>query len=372
MNILIYGRFSNHHFAIRNVILSICEGLNNKNDFKKHKITVLTNVEHKDCFVDFKNITIDVLNIPADSAVKNHIYTLFKLPRYIRQHCFDLVVFPQITFYFFKTCKIVFYLHDLIEYSVKNAKSLSLILRKFFYKHIAKISDMIVTVSENSKKDIINILHYPSNKIIVLYDGRDESLTPLNKENAFNAIRRNFPKIKQHYLLYVGYLAHPQKNLLFVLENISEILLKYNLQFVLIGPDGKDAELIHSKITEVNRIAGRQLVIAMGVVEKKDLPYFYSGAEALVFVSKYEGFGMPVLEAMACGCPVITSNTSSLKEIASGFAELIYPDDSVAFRAKLTAILENERKPICFYQKVLDKFTWDNHVDGLIRLIDTL
>ena len=62
MNILIYGRFSNHHFAIRNVILSICEGLNNKNDFKKHKITVLTNVEHKDCFVDFKNITIDVLN----------------------------------------------------------------------------------------------------------------------------------------------------------------------------------------------------------------------------------------------------------------------------------------------------------------------
>ena len=372
MNILIYGRFSNQHCAIRNVILSICKGLNEKYDFTNNKITVLTNREHADSFSEFVNFSIDLLDIPADSASKNQFYTLFKLPSYIKKHKIDLVIFPQITFYYFKKCKTVFYLHDLIEYSVKNAKSLSLRLRKFFYRRAAKISDAIITVSENSKKDIVNILHYPEEKISVLYDGRDESLVPIDKEKAFDKIKEDFSNIKQHYLLYVGYLAHPQKNLLFVLDNISEILLKNNLQFILVGPDGKDAELIHQKIADVNNKVGKQIVLTTGPVKKEQLPYFYSGAEAFIFVSQYEGFGMPVLEAMACGCPFITSNGSSLKEIANGYGELISPDDSEGLKTKLSKILEEGRKLPDFYKPVLAKFTWENHVDGLITVLNAI
>lgn len=140
----------------------------------------------------------------------------------------------------------------------------------------------------------------------------------------------------------------------------------------MVGPDGKDAQLIHSKIDEINSIMGEKRVVSTGPVEKNLLPYLYSGAEAFIFVSQYEGFGMPVLEAMSCGCPVITSNSSSLKEIATGYAKLISPDDADSFKIKLEELLNEPRKPIEFYAAPLNKFTWNNHVDGLIKLINEL
>lgn len=374
MKVLIYGRFSNHHFAIRNVILNICKGLNDKFDLHNNQITVLTNKSHAAFFSECKKLKIESIDIDPDNAWKNQFYTLFKLPKYLKKNHFDLVIFPQITFYYWKKCKTVFYLHDLIEFSVKNQKSLSLNLRKFFYRRTARISDRIITVSEHSRNDIIRLLNYPEKKISVLYDGRDEELVPKNRTESLLKIKTAYPSLNtvKHYVLYVGYLAHPQKNLLFVLNNISDILKKHDLYFLMVGPDGKDAPLIHSKIDKINSIMGEKRVFSTGPVEKNLLPYLYSGAEAFIFVSQYEGFGMPVLEAMSCGCPVITSNSSSLKEIARGYAKLISPDDADSFKIKLEELLNEPRKPIEFYATPLHKFTWNNHVDGLIKLINEL
>lgn len=371
MRILIYGRFSSHHFAIRNVITSICAGLNRKYDFEHNQIIVLTNMKNEEVFSSMKNLTIDTINIEPDNAWKNQFYTLFKLPKYIRKNKIDLVIFPQITFYYFKKCRTIFYLHDLIEYQVKNQKSFSLGLRKCFYKRAAKISDQIITVSNNSKEDIHNILHYPLEKITVLYDGRDEDLVPQKKDISLKKIQEKYPRLQniEKYVLYVGYLAHPQKNILFVLDNISDILLQYNLYFILVGPDGKDAELIHNKIREINNKIGNERIISLGSVDKDLLPYFYSGADSFIFVSLYEGFGMPVLEAMSCGCPVITSDRSSLKEIADGYAKLVNPYDAEQFKQNFVELLSEDRKDISFYKEPLKKYTWDKHIDGLINVI---
>jgi glycosyltransferase involved in cell wall biosynthesis len=81
---------------------------------------------------------------------------------------------------------------------------------------------------------------------------------------------------------------------------------------------------------------------------------------------------MPVLEAMSCGCPVVTSNRSSLKEIADGYAELVDPFDSEQFRQGLVKTLSENRKDILFYKKPLEKYTWDKHVDGLINVINKM
>lgn len=374
MKILIYGRFSSHHFAIRNVITSICQGLNDMFDISKNEIIVLSNKANESVFKEMKNLKLDTVDIDPDNAMKNQMYTLFKLPKYIKQKKIDVVIFPQITFYYWKKCKTIFYLHDLIEFSVKNQKSLSLVLRKFFYKRAAKISDRIITVSEYSKNDIYTLLKYPKEKIDVLYDGRDESLVPKNKIKALNCIQNNFPILKniKKFVLYVGYLAHPQKNLLFVLRNIPEILQKFDLDFVLIGPNGKDSDLIHEEIEKQNYLLDKKRIFAIGTVDKTFLPMFYSAAEAFIFVSQYEGFGMPVLEAMSCGCPVITSNVSSLPEVACGCAELINPFDSDGFKEKLNKILSEDRKESVFFEKPLKKYTWNNHVNGLISVIEKL
>ena len=229
MRILIYGRFSSHHFAIRNVITSICQGLNDTYDFSEDEIIVLSNKANESAFMEMKNLKIDTVDIAPDNAMKNQLYTLFMLPKYIKQNKIDVVIFPQITFYYWKKCKTIFYLHDLIEFTVKNQKSLSLFLRKFFYKRAAKISDRIITVSEYSKNDIHRLLKYSLEKISVLYDGRDESLVPQNRIESSDCIRNTFPVLgdMKNFILYVGYLTHPQKNLLFVPLSFLLVLIKH-------------------------------------------------------------------------------------------------------------------------------------------------
>jgi glycosyltransferase involved in cell wall biosynthesis len=373
MKILVWARFSSHHFAIRNVIINICNRL--KED-SKNAYTVVTNTKNRHFFEEAENVHIKQINIDPDSAIKNHIYTLFVLPFFVLIKKYDMVIFPQITFYYIKTSKLIFYIHDLIEYKIENQHKLSLGLRKFFYKRETKIADTIITVSHNSKKDIIELLDYSPEKISVVYDGRDENLIPIKKEESLNVIYSASEQLRinavENYLLYVGYLAHPQKNILFVLDNITDFLKKYDYFFIIIGPDGKDADLIHEKIDNINNNFGKKLIIALGTVEKNILPYFYSSADCFIFPSLYEGFGMPVIEAMSCACPVITSNTSSLKEIAERYALLIDPGNGNEFKDALEKVMNLPRKDISFYEEHLKQFTWKNHVNELIKIINLI
>jgi glycosyltransferase involved in cell wall biosynthesis len=371
LKILIWGRFSTHHFAIRNVVTNICNRLNidDKNDY-----TILANKGNSSFFLSDENVAIKNINIDPDSAVKNHLFALLILPFYTLFNKYDIVVFPQITFYLFKTSKIIFYIDDLIEYKLNNQKKFALRLRKYFYRRAAKVSDCIITISKNSKKDIVEILKYNEEKIHVLYVGRDENLKPVDKGAALHKIYLDFNNLKkvENYILYVGYLAHPQKNLLFVLDGIIEFLNKSNFYFILIGPDGKDASLIHEKINNINRQLRQDRILAIGTVNKDVLPCFYSAAACFIFPSLYEGFGMPVIEAMACACPVITSNTSSLKEIAENCALLIDPNNGNELKEALEKVISLPRRDTSFYQEHLKQFTWENHVKKLIELINSI
>lgn len=367
MKILLYGRFSSHHFAIRNVILNICEGLNQDTD---NNYTVVINKENTEFFSRFTNLDKKIISINRDNAILNHLYTIFILPFFVLKNKYDLLVIPQITFYFFSTSKLIVYIHDLIEYRVNNQGAFSLKLRKFFYKRLARITDRIITVSENSRTDIIDILKVNPEKVVVNYDGCDKNLKPYNKNSSINEITTKYEVCRNKYILYVGYLAHPQKNLVFVINGLKDILVENNLNFVLIGPEGKDAQIIHEKIQKTNDAIDKPRIFAIGTVDKDLLPYFYSSAECFVFPSLYEGFGMPVVEAMACGCPVVTSNTSSLQEIAQGYARLINPNDLDEFKSSLKEVLLQPRKDLSFYRDHLKKFTWNKHVDNLIHLIN--
>jgi glycosyltransferase involved in cell wall biosynthesis len=370
LKILIWARFSSHHFAIKNVITNICYKLKKDN---KNNYTIITNKMHIHSFEESENVKIVQINIDPDDALKNHLYTLFFLPFYVLIKKYDMVVFPQISFYYIKTSKLIFYIHDLIEYKVDNQSKLALRLRKIFYKRIIKISDHIITVSNSSKKDIVTLFKYPENKISVIYNGRDENLIPIEKKSALKKIYGIYDQLRafavENYFLYIGYITHPQKNLLFVLDGIIDFIRQYDFFFILIGPNGKDSDLIHDKIDIINTNLGKKRVIALGTVDKNVLPYFYSAAFCFVFPSLYEGFGMPVIEAMSCACPVITSNTSSLKEISENYALLVDPNNIREFKDALEKVVSSCRKDISFYEKHLKQFTWEKHVNELFKII---
>lgn len=195
----------------------------------------------------------------------------------------------------------------------------------FFLKAIIKRSihraDHIITVSEFSKQEIIRFYEVPQDKISVVPNGVDfKKFYPEKDKQKIENIKRKY-NIFGEYFLYLGTLE-PRKNLVRLMEAYAKAR-KENQNFpylVLAGGKGWMYTEIFQKVEELNL---KNNIVFTGYIEDNDVPTLMSGAMAFCFLSLYEGFGMPVIEAMACGVPVLTSNSSSLKEIAEGVALLV-------------------------------------------------
>ena len=148
--ILINGRFTSHHFAIRNVIYNIAKYLVGNPQWD---VYILLNKDSE--IKDFKKLGIKILYnpCPADSAGKNHLYTMFVLPWILLFHRFDIVIYPQICIFLFNPCKTILYIHDLIEYHVYSQSRKKMIFRKIAYPYVCRRADSIIAISENTKKE---------------------------------------------------------------------------------------------------------------------------------------------------------------------------------------------------------------------------
>ncbi len=362
--ILINGRFSSHHFAIRNVIFNIVDQLSKDNEYD---IYVVLNRDSE--INDFKKLNIKIIynENPADSGLKNHLFTMFKLPSVIKRNHIDLVIYPQICFFLHNPCKALLYMHDLIEYKIDSQSKKKLIFRKISYPYICKKAAHIVAVSENTKKDLIEILKVPKEKVSVAYDGSDISIKPYDK-----AMSRSFVKEKydiNKFVFYIGYLTHPQKNLIYLISEFKKFQANNkDYQLVFAGPKGKDADAILEYVKKAD-IPFKYL----GKVPYSDLPYLYSACEFFCFPSLYEGFGMPVLEAMKCGSPVITSNVSSLPEILGNHKWLINPTKQNSLADKMEEmVLANQRSISDENINKAKEFSWDNHGNRLKQIISKI
>lgn len=185
----------------------------------------------------------------------------------------------------------------------------------------AKKASVILTISQHSKNDIVKRLNVGSEKIIVTYCGVSEEFKPQYADE--------IEEVKKKYninpfILSVGSLE-PRKNIVRLLEAYSILRSRgFALPLVHVGPRGWLCDEIDLCIKELGLT---ECVKFLGHVPLRDLVKLYNAATVFVYPSLYEGFGLPVIEAMACGCPVITSNTSSLPEVAGDAGILIDPLD---------------------------------------------
>lgn len=193
-------------------------------------------------------------------------------------------------------------------------------------------ADAIIAVSKNTKKDLMELLSVPEEKIFVVYEAPREIF---RKQKTERDGLGNW-SIKKPYLLYVGNIE-PRKNLVRLIkafEQFSSSLpsIPSSPSLVLAGsPAWKSDEII--KTVENSPI--REKIILTGYVNDNNLLILYNNAQALFYVPLYEGFGLPVLEAFACGCPVVTSNTSSLPEVGGEVAEYVNPEDTYEIAQKM-------------------------------------
>ncbi len=189
----------------------------------------------------------------------------------------------------------------------------------------ARQAAAVLADSAATKADLVAAYRIAADKVHVVYLGRDEGLTRISDPGALAETRARHG-LAQRYLLYVGTLQ-PRKNLARVLDAFAAIASRPELADVQLVLAGKRGWLYDALFAQAARLNLGDRVRFPGYVPDADLPALLSGAQAFVFPSLYEGFGIPVLEAGACGVPVITSNTSSLPEVAGDAAILVDPHD---------------------------------------------
>ncbi|MEM4301926.1 MAG: glycosyltransferase family 1 protein, partial [Candidatus Caldarchaeum sp.] len=231
----------------------------------------------------------------------------------------------------FSRIRTVFTLHDLIflfhpeTHKPLNRWFLTLLMPRFL-----RAADAVIAVSECTKRDAVRAYGIPEEKITVIYEGVSPRFRPANPE-AVQAVRAKYG-LPEHFILYVGTIE-PRKNLVALLEAYAAILTRNTQHAIRLVVVGKKGWLYEGFFRRLRELDLEERVHFTGYVPDEDLPALYSAADLFVFPSLYEGFGLPVLEAMACGVPVVCSNTSSLPEVAGDAALLVNPTDVQALAA---------------------------------------
>ena len=224
---------------------------------------------------------------------------------------------------------------------------------RFLLPKLAQRVRKIITDSQFSKSRIVDLLEIPEERVIVIKGGVGESFYPIPKERT-KIILSKFG-INEAYFLYVGSLE-PRKNLSRLLRAWERVVIDFqDLELVVAGESSYP-------FREVDLGERNQRVRFLGRVVDADLPALYSGALAFVYPSLYEGFGLPPLEAMACGVPVVTSNITSLPEVVGDAGLLFNPYNVGEIAATINEIISNENLRQELRQRGVErasKFSWE-------------
>ncbi len=259
-------------------------------------------------------------------------------------------------------------IHDLLALRYKNLNIQQTFYFKYLLPFIVSRSKLIVTVSETTKQDVIDFLNCPADKIEVIYNGYDHNRYNTRGENVF-LIEKKYRV--SNYILAVGPTL-PHKNfetLLYAYKDLEEPLRKKH-PLVIPGGKKKYTEYLKNLVQELNLEAD---VHFLGYVDMDLMPSLYREATVLVFPSLFEGFGLPVLEAMASGCPVITSNTSSMPEVGGEAVLYFDPLNKQQLCSALNNVLTNGGLRNALREKGLEqarKFSWEQSARSLKTIID--
>ncbi|GIW07637.1 MAG: glycosyl transferase family 1 [Dehalococcoidia bacterium] len=258
-----------------------------------------------------------------------------------------------------RRARTVFTVHDLIfrfypeHHLPLNRWYLTLMMPRFL-----RAADALIAVSEQTKRDVTALYGIPAERIRVVYEGVDPRFRPENDPARLADLRRRLG-LPERFVLYLGTIE-PRKNLPALLDAYQLLVAGGEEADLVIA--GRTGWLFEPVFAHVRRLGLEQRVHFTGWVDDADTPALLSAARAFVFPSLYEGFGLPPLEAMACGTPVVVSNTSSLPEVVGEAGLLVPPTDVAALAGALRRVLEDDDLAAALRAKGLRqarRFRWE-------------
>ena len=302
----------------------------------EHRYVLIDHRRQQGPFRDhFEQLIIDLPGRP----VRLTRWNLLAVPRILDQ--FDLIYSPGL----YGPVRIptnvasVMMVPDLARYLFPRFFSFNpvqKILDRFAYPAMLRRYDHILTISKSAQKDLMTLFNIPQEKMTVVYPWAEESFQPLvNPATLVPCIKRY--GLKKPFILFLSTLE-PRKNLVTLIRAFAGLKDQIPHDLVLVGQKGWKYDPIFK---EIGRQKLQQRIHWVGYVPDSERVLFYNAAAFLAYPSWYEGFGMPLLEAMQCGCPVITSSTSSMPEVVGDAALLVNPDNEEELQKAMLRMIKD-------------------------------
>lgn len=272
--------------------------------------------------------------------------------------------------------KTVVTLHDLIPLLFEKWCFDNELAKQWYLSRLEQIKNCskIITISNSAKEDIVRILGVPEGKVVVVYGGLDKRFQLMESGKVRETLAEKY-KITDPFILAVGAPSyHKNVSRIFsafakYLKTSSSHLLRLVVVCKLLPFERESWE------HEIRKLDLDGKVVLTNFIPNEDLPLFYNGAEALLFPSLYEGFGLPILEAMACGTPVITSNASSMPEVGGGAAYYVNPEKTEEIVQGIGKVLNDRRlreRMIKEGLKQINKFSWEKAAKQMVEVYKSI
>lgn len=350
----------------------------------KHSVILLSKQaridEVKSIFKGSENVKHIPLPVRTHAiSFKNVINDSFKIQKIGISESADLIHFPyNWSFPLIKKLPTIITIHDVIPFTFREAMGLfkNLFIYKPAIRMAAKLNDIIATVSEFSKLDISSKVGVPADKIKVIPNGIRHPYKPTAE--LINQLTRKFG-LENGFVLNVGGI-HERKNIVRLIHAFAKLLKEesYPGKLVITGkvsgaPYQEKMKKLCDRAIEEEKIDSR--VVFTGFISDEELDNLFSMADLFVYPSLYEGFGIPVLEAMNIGTPVITSNTTALSEVADNAALLINPEDVNDIYQGMKKLLNDKNLKRTLIQKGrkrASEFSWEKTADMYIELYNEI
>jgi len=292
------------------------------------------------------------------------LWEQYHLPKMIRKINPDILHCTSNTTPIFVSAPLVLTLHDILFMQRIDFTKGTLyqrygnLYRRLIVPRIIHKCKKIITVSGFQKKEIDAYFSLPPDRVKVIYNSFDYRFKNIAHGDQLSLSRKKF-NLPEKFILYLGN-THPNKNINNVLKAISLLHHETNEKISLVMPD-IDESFLSKILAEIDDPGLRSQIILTGYIPNSELKYVYTMASVFLYPSFYESFGIPILEAMACGTPVITSNAAAMPEIAAGAAIIIDPKEPTSLKNAMITLLSSPIQHSLYRERGLQRaksFDW--------------
>ncbi len=342
-----------------------------KIDTKNHYLLYVSKLNAK--YFEVKgNPRVSLKFVPANRALRL-LWEQTLLPLDLKRERVNVFYGPAFTVPLFKTCEQVVAVLDLTWFKQRKKH---IWIKQLYFRTLIPLAvrqaEKVLVISQSTKKDLLQILKVPKEKIVVTYLGTSSSFRVVENQKKLSETRVKY-KLPRQFILFIGVLE-PRKNITGLIKAFSRLKKDNNLSHKLVIGGGRSYGWKNEEVFQaIKNLKVEDEVIFTDFISEADLTAVYNLADLFVLPSFYEGFGLPVLEAQACGCPVITSNLSSMPEVGGDAALLVDPKNVEELAKAMRRILTDGKLKAEMIRKGflnVKHFSWEKTARETLKVFE--